>query len=49
MLASIHAQKIEMADELFVIDVGGYIGPNTKKEIQHAEFFKKKIRYYSNM
>lgn len=49
MLASIHAQKIEMADEIFVIDVGGYIGPNTKREIQHAENFRKKIRYYSKM
>lgn len=49
MLDSIQEQRIEMADEIFVIDVGGYIDHNTKREIQHAGYFGKKVSYYSKM
>lgn len=34
-----------MADEIFVINVGGYIGESTKREIAHAEKTGKKIYY----
>lgn len=43
----IHLEKINMADEIFVIDVNGYIGNSTKKEIDYAKRNGKSIRYYS--
>ena len=45
MLDKMHFQKIDMADEIFVINVGGYIGESTKREIAHAEQTGKVIRY----
>ena len=43
----IHIEKINMSDEIFVIDVKGYIGESTKKEIDYAKRTGKSIRYYS--
>lgn len=34
-----------MADEIFVINVGGYIGSSTKNEITYAKSLGKKINY----
>ena len=45
MLDKMHLQKIDMADEIFVINVGGYIGESTRREIAHAEKTGKKIVY----
>ncbi|MGL9972835.1 hypothetical protein [Enterococcus sp. DIV1420a] len=42
-----HFRKIDLADEIFVIDVEGYIGKSTKKEIEYAKSNDKQIRYYS--
>lgn len=36
MLINIHHQMMDMSDEIFVVDVGGYIGSNTKSEIQYV-------------
>ena len=36
---------IDMADEIFVINVGGYIGESTKSEIEYAKDTGKKINY----
>lgn len=47
MLDDMHKRKIDMADEIFVIDVGGYIGSSTKSEIDYAYRHGKNIRYYS--
>ncbi|WP_419887209.1 DUF4406 domain-containing protein [Neobacillus niacini] len=43
----IHLQKIDMADEIFVIDVDGYIGSSTRKEIEYANNCGKKVSYFS--
>ncbi len=32
----LHLQKIDMADEIFVINEGGYIGTSTQREIAYA-------------
>lgn len=32
----LHKKKIEMSDEILVLNRGGYIGDSTKSEIQHA-------------
>ena len=37
MLDDMHKRKIDMSDEIFVINVGGYIGSSTKSEIEYAE------------
>ena len=45
MLVDMHKKKIDMADEIFVIDVGGYIGDSTKSEIEYATKTGKKVNY----
>ena len=49
MLDKMHFQKIDMADEIFVINVGGYIGESTKREIAHAEQTGKPVRYLESI
>lgn len=45
MLDDMHKRKIDMADEIFVINVGGYIGNSTKSEIEYARKTGKAVRY----
>lgn len=45
MLDDMHKRKIDMADEIFVINVGGYIGDSTKSEIEYAIKTGKKVNY----
>ena len=45
MLDDMHKRKIDMADEIFVINVGGYIGDSTKSEIEYALSTNKKVNY----
>ena len=45
MLDDMHKRKIDMADEIYVINVGGYIGESTKSEIEYATATGKIVRY----
>ena len=45
LLSNMHMQKIDMCDEIFVVNVNGYIGQSTKKEIEYAKKLGKKISY----
>lgn len=45
MLDDMHKRKIDMADEIFVINVGGYIGDSTRSEIAYAKEHGKVVRY----
>lgn len=45
MLDDMHKRKIDMADEIFVINVGGYIGSSTRSEIEYAKATGKSVRY----
>ena len=45
MLDDMHKRKIDMADEIFVINVGGYIGTSTRSEIEYAKMTDKTVRY----
>lgn len=45
MLDDMHKRKIDMADEIFVINVGGYIGSSTMSEIEYAKKTGKTVRY----
>ena len=48
LLGNLHLRKIDISDEIFVIDVNGYIGHSTRKEIEYAREKGKKIRYYDH-
>lgn len=48
MLDDMHKRKIDMADEIYVINIGGYIGDSTRSEIQYAEEHGKTVRYYQD-
>ena len=48
MLDDMHKRKIDMADEIYIINVGGYIGDSTRSEIQYAEAHGKPVRYYED-
>jgi len=45
MLDDMHKRKIDLADEIFVINVGGYTGVSTKSEIEYALKTGKTIKY----
>lgn len=45
MLDDMHKRKIDMADEIFVINVGDYIGDSTKSEIEYARTHGKRVNY----
>jgi len=45
MLDEIHKQKIDMADEIFVINKDHYIGSSTRSEIEYAILHDKPVKY----
>jgi hypothetical protein len=45
MLDDMHFHKIDLADEIFVINVGGYIGYSTNREIEYARSKGKVVKY----
>lgn len=45
MLDNMHKRKIDMADAIFVINVGGYIGSSTRSEIEYAKAYGKEVLY----
>jgi hypothetical protein len=45
MLDELHKRKIDLADEIFVVNVGGYIGESTRSEIAYAMIHGKVIKY----
>lgn len=45
MLDDMHKRKIDMADEIFVINVDGYIGSSTRSEIDYATATRKTVNY----
>ncbi len=43
MLDEMHLSKIDMADEIFVVNPGGYVGQSTSREIAYALSQGKKV------
>ena len=41
----LHKDKIDLADEILVLNVGGYIGDSTRSEIKYALDAGKRIRW----
>jgi hypothetical protein len=44
-LDDLHKRKIDLCNEVLVINVGGYIGESTRSEIEYATALGKRIRY----
>jgi hypothetical protein len=45
MLDDMHLRKIDLADEIFVINKGGYIGSSTRNEIEYARESGKPVLF----
>lgn len=45
MLDDLHLRKIDLADEVLIINLGGYIGESTRREWQYAKKKLKLIRW----
>lgn len=44
-LDQLHFRKIDLAHEILVLNVGGYVGESTRNEIEYARQTGKRIRY----
>lgn len=44
-LDELHKRKIDLADEVLVLNVNGYIGESTRGEIDYAQLLRKPIAY----
>lgn len=44
-LGRIHLQKVAMADEVLVVNVGDYVGESTRREIEHARSRGLAVRF----
>lgn len=48
MLDKMHKERIKLADAILVVNVNGYIGSSTSKEIEFAKSLNKEIIYYTD-
>ena len=44
-LDELHKRKIDLADEVFILNVDGYIGDSTRSEIEYAKAHGKPVEY----
>lgn len=44
-LDTLHLRKIDVADEILVLNVGGYVGESTRREIAYARSHGKPVRW----
>jgi hypothetical protein len=44
-LDELHLHKIDLADEILVLNIGGYLGDSTRREIKYAQGAGKRIRF----
>lgn len=44
---ALHLRKIDLSDEIFVVNCTDYIGSSTSNEISYAQNKGKRVRYYS--
>lgn len=45
ILDELHKRKIDISDEVFILNVGGYIGESTRNELEYAKSIGKPITY----
>ena len=44
----LHMRKIDLADEVFIVNSGHYIGDSTRAEIEYAKKKSKPLRWYTH-
>lgn len=44
-LDQLHFRKIDLSDGIFVVNVGGYVGSSTKREIEYARSQGKSVEF----
>jgi len=44
-LDELHKRKIDISDEVLILNVGGYIGESTQSELDYAEEHCKSVRF----
>lgn len=44
-LNELHLRKLALCDSIFVVNVDGYVGESTQKEIEHATQLGKQVVY----
>ncbi len=47
-LDELHFRKIDLADEVLILNLGGYIGESTRNELEYAKRQGKIIRFLEN-
>jgi hypothetical protein len=48
-LDELHKRKIDMADEVLILNVGGYIGQSTQSELEYAIANGKRVRFLEDV
>lgn len=48
-LDNLHFDKIDLSDEILVLNVGGYVGSSTKRELAYAYNSGKIVRFIENV
>lgn len=44
----LHLRKIDISDEVFVVNCSGYVGKSTAREVKYAGTLEKTIRWYTD-
>ena len=45
LLDTLHLRKIDLADEVLILNHGGYMGESTRRELEYARSTGKRIRF----
>jgi len=45
---ALHLKKIDLSDEIFVVNRNGYVGKSTMNEVEYARSKKMRIRWYTS-
>jgi hypothetical protein len=45
ILDELHKRKIDLSDEVFILNVNGYIGESTRNELEYAKSIGKPVKY----
>ena len=47
-LDELHLRKIDLADEVLILNVDGYIGESTSRELAYAQKLEKRVRFLTD-
>lgn len=45
IIDEVHKRKIDLADEVFILNIGGYIGESTRSELEYARAHGKTVKF----